>query len=62
MPKVRCIDNQYCEASLTEGKEYENIPNEKMEKLEMLEVIDETGAAYLFSAERFEKIEEEKSD
>ena len=54
---VVCVRNTGYAASLEQNKIYVAIPDEDAERHGQLRVIDESGEAYLFSADRFVSIE-----
>jgi putative heme iron utilization protein len=54
---VVCVRNDGYEASLERNKIYAVVPDRKAEREGELRVIDESGEDYLFSADRFVKIE-----
>ena len=54
---VVCVRNEGYEASLERNKIYAVLPDKKAEREGDLRVVDESGEDYLFSADRFVKIE-----
>jgi hypothetical protein len=48
-----CINNKGFEASLEVGKLYEVVPDDEVERDDMIRVIDEDGEDYLFEASIF---------
>lgn len=54
---VVCVRNDGYEASLERNKIYAVLPDKKAEREGELRVVDESGEDYLFSADRFVKIE-----
>jgi hypothetical protein len=52
-----CIANGGYEVSLTLRRVYKVIPNEKAEKRKMVQIVDDTGEAYWFSASGFVPVE-----
>jgi hypothetical protein len=52
-----CINNKKYKASLEVGKLYRIIPDEEAESLGYLRVVDESGDAYGYSADRFFRLE-----
>lgn len=52
-----CIDNTGYEASLERNKIYVVVPDKEAEAEGDLRVIDESGEDYLFSADRFVRID-----
>ena len=54
---VICLNNQGYEASLEVGKLYRLIDDEEAQINGLIRVIDESGADYAFSAQRFYAVE-----
>ena len=54
---VVCVRNEGYEASLERNKIYAVVPDKVAEREGDLRVVDESGEDYLFSADRFVKIE-----
>jgi len=54
---VVCVQNDGYEASLERNKIYLALPDEDAERHGQVRVVDESGEDYLFSAERFVRIE-----
>ena len=54
---VVCVRNEGYEASLERNKIYAVLPDKKAEQNGDLRVVDESGEDYLFSSDRFIKIE-----
>jgi hypothetical protein len=54
---VVCVRNEGYEASLERNKIYAVVPDRKAEREGDLRVVDESGEDYLFSADRFVRIE-----
>jgi hypothetical protein len=52
-----CVDNDRYEASLERNKIYVVLPDKNAERAGDLLVVDESGDAYLFSADRFVAID-----
>jgi len=52
-----CVQNSGFEASLERNKIYSVLPDEEAERDGDLRVIDESGEDYVFSADRFVRIE-----
>ena len=55
--RVTCINNEGFPASLTLGKAYAVLPEEKGAKYGLIRVIDETGEDYLYPASYFAAVE-----
>ena len=52
-----CIDNEGYEASLEVGKLYKIIPDAKAESHGYIRVVDESGEDYVYSVNRFFRLE-----
>jgi hypothetical protein len=48
-----CLDNSGYEVSLEKRKIYVGLPDARAERLGRVRIIDESGEAYLYSADRF---------
>jgi len=51
--KAICVNNEGYEVSLTKGKKYTVLPDEKGESHNLIRVIDDTGKDYLYDVARF---------
>jgi len=51
--KAICVNNEGYVVSLTKGKKYTVLPDEKDKLCNLIRVIDDTGEDYLYNATRF---------